>query len=58
MTDEERQDCRSKCNKYQIYLCELCGERPKCIGLALKAVSKRLREINEDKEKNNETLEV
>lgn len=53
MTDEERQDCRSKCNKYQIYLCELCGERPKCIGLALKAVSKRLKEIKEEEENEN-----
>ena len=54
MTDEERRlNCRLMCNKYQIYLCELCEERPKCIGLALKAVSKRLREINEEKENEN-----
>ena len=53
MTEEKRQDCREKCNEYQIYLCKICEERPKCVGLALKAISERLRKINEGKENEN-----
>lgn len=51
MTDEERQECRFKCSEYQIYLCDFCEERPNCVGLALKALAKRMQKIKEEEEK-------
>lgn len=52
MKNKEKQSyCREKCNEYQIYLCDLCEERPKCVGLALKAISNRLKEIQKEESK-------
>ena len=50
-TKDKQSYCREKCNEYQIYLCEICEERPKCVGLALKAISNRLKEIQKEESK-------
>ena len=51
MTDEERTDCiKFRAETNDILPCRFCPEHPACIGLALKKVSDRLKEINEEEE--------